>query len=282
MKKRLKHMAFMLAGCLIMSFNISNFARVGALIPGGFTGISLLIQRIFETYLHLTVPYTVISLTLNSVPILLSFRFLGKKFTLRTLAVVVLTAVLADIMPNLGITEDPVLCAVFGGVLNGAAIGFELLGNSSSGGTELISVFISKRYGKDAWGYIFAGNCIVLTVFGILFGIQGAMYSIILQFVSTVVIQYLYRRYQKVSLFIVTDEREAVYAKIHEITNHDATLISGIGMYRNQPHDVLYSVVARDEAEHLVEEIHRVDPEAFINSMRSDLLKGEFYYRPFD
>ena len=78
------------------------------------------------------------------------------------------------------------------------------------------------------------GNGVVLVMAGILFGWDKALYSIIFQFTSTQTIHLLYQAYNKVTLFIVTDNPKAVYEAIYQVTNHSATEFSATGMYSNE------------------------------------------------
>ena len=191
-----------------------------------------------------------------------------------------LSSILTDLVPNLQLTDDILLCAVFGGLLNGCAIGICLMAGATSGGTDFISIFISERYGKDAWGYIFAGNIVVLSCSGLLFGWKGAMYSIILQFVSTMLIQTIYRHYQKQTLMIITEKPDEIYQIIKEITNHDATLFKGIGLYEGKERKMLYSVVSSDEISKILRHIYKEDPNAFVNVFKSAQVRGNFFNRP--
>lgn len=78
---------------------------------------------------------------------------------------------------------------------------------------------------------------------GALFGWSSALYSIIFQFCSTQVIQVLYKRYKKETLFIISDKSDEVYHAIREMTNHDATLFKGIGCYEGKEKTLIYSVI---------------------------------------
>ena len=66
----------------IMALNIKTFVRAGGLFPGGFTGLTLLIQNIFQTFMGIAVPYTLINVLLNSIPVFIGLKFIGKKFTI--------------------------------------------------------------------------------------------------------------------------------------------------------------------------------------------------------
>ena len=70
------------AASCVMAMNIKSFVRAGGLFPGGFTGLTLLIQQAADKFFHFSVPYSAVNLLLNLAPIMISFRFIGKKFTL--------------------------------------------------------------------------------------------------------------------------------------------------------------------------------------------------------
>lgn len=84
-----------IASCII-AVDIRTFVRTGGLFPGGANGLTLLIQSIFDRYLHITIPYTAINVLLNAVPVYIGFRFIGKKFTLYSCLVIFLTGFLTD------------------------------------------------------------------------------------------------------------------------------------------------------------------------------------------
>ena len=65
-------------GAVVMAWNIRIFVRAGNMIPGGFNGLSLLIQSIFSTFLHIDLPFSLINLILNAIPAIVSFKFIGK------------------------------------------------------------------------------------------------------------------------------------------------------------------------------------------------------------
>lgn len=270
-----------LAAC-IMAMNIKSFIRAGNLIPGGFNGVTLLIQQIGEEFFSISIPFTAVNLLLNAIPVFISFKFIGKKFTGYSCLMIVLSGILTDILPGYPVTHDTLLVCVFGGIINAFAISLCLFANATSGGTDFIAIFFSEKYGIDTWNYIFAANVIVLLIAGSLFDWNEALYSIIFQFTSTQVLHFLYKRYQKQTLLIITENPEKVYEEIRDITNHDATLFKGIGCYRNQECNMLYSVVGSDEIRKVVTKIKEVDEKAFINIMKTEQITGRFYKRPND
>jgi len=274
-----------LAG-MLMSFNIKTFVHAGGLIPGGFTGLSLLLQQICLRFGNFRLPFSVPFYILNSVPAAVCFKFIGKKFTLYSVLAIVITGLLADWMPSMFIEiiqlHDTLLAAVFGGFLNGLSIVLCLYADATSGGTDFIAIFISERYHRDAWNYIFMGNCVILAVAGFLFGLDKALYSIIFQFATTMALGALYRNYQQRTLLIITNKPELIYSVINEKTHHGATCFEGFGSYEKKSRTLLYSVVTASQIKTLIPAIRKIDEGAFINVLKTDQLNGRFYQRPFD
>ena len=280
--REIRRIVLVVVASFIIAINIKSFIRAGNLIPGGFTGITLLIQQIGMEFLGVSIPFTLVNFLLNIVPAVISFKFIGRKFTGYSCLLIVLSGILTDILPGYPITDDILLASVFGGIIYAFAASLCLFADATTGGTDFIAIFFSEKFGVDTWNYIFAANVIVLLIAGMLFGWNEALYSIIFQFTATQVLHLLYKRYQKQTLFIVTEKPNQVYEKIKSITNHDATLFKGIGCYRNQECNMLYSVVGSDEIRKVVSEIREVDEQAFINVMKTEQVTGRFYKRPND
>ncbi len=280
--KEAKRLLMITAGACIMAVNIKSFIRAGNLVPGGFNGITLLLQQIGRAFFDVEVPYTLINLLLNAIPVFISFKFIGKKFTLYSCLMIILSSVLTDILPGYAVTQDTLLVCVFGGIINAFAIILCLKAGATSGGTDFIAIFFSEKFGIDTFNYIFIGNVVVILIAGRLFGWDEALYSIIFQYASTQMLHMLYKRYQKQTLFIITAKPEEVYEEIKNITNHDATLFKGIGCYRKQECNMLYSVVGSDEIHKVVTKIREIDGQAFINIMKTEQITGRFYKKPND
>ncbi|MDR2618195.1 MAG: YitT family protein [Treponema sp.] len=282
----LKRLMLILAGSVVMAFNINTFVHAGGLIPGGFTGLTLLIQEICLRYGNFHVPFSAIYYALNAAPAVICFRFIGRKFALYSILMIILSGFLTDFMPAMFIRflqlHDTLLSAVFGGLINGAAVSLCLFADASSGGTDFVAIFISEKYHKDAWNYIFAGNCVILIVAGWLFSLDKALYSIIFQLTTTAVLNFLYQGYQQKTLLIITNKPDAIYALIREKTNHGATSFEGFGNYEKKQRVLLYSVVSANEVSVLVTAIKRIDPAAFVNVIKTEQINGHFYHRPKD
>lgn len=280
--EQLRRLLLIVAASVVMAANIKSFVDAGGLFPGGFNGLTLLIQRSAQQFAGVSLPFTAINLLLNAVPAVVSFRLIGKRFTLYSCLMIALTSVLTDLIPSMPLTNDVLLVCIFGGIVNGLAISLCLLGRATSGGTDFISVALSERLGVDAWNYIFFANCGMLAVAGLLFGWDKALYSIIFQFASTQVVHMLDPRFKRTTLFIISDRAQEVYEQIKDTTHHGATLFRGTGLYNGEERDMLYSVIAGDQVKQITRAVRDIDPRAFINILKTDQVAGNFYRRPHD
>ncbi|MFA9376949.1 MAG: YitT family protein [Lachnotalea sp.] len=267
---------------IVMAINIRSFVDAGNLLPGGFTGLTILIQQIGKKYFDLKISFALVNISLNAVPVLISFNHIGKKFTIFSCMMIILTSFLTDILPTYPITYDVLLISIFGGIVSGTAISMCLFADATSGGTDFIAILLSKKYGIDAWNYILIANAVVLLMAGYLFGWDRALYSIIFQFTSTQMLQLCYKRYKKNTLIIITEYPEKVAKVIREYTKHGSTNFNGFGSYEKREKTMVYSVVSREEVKKVVSKVRAVDENVFINVIKTDQLEGNFYIRPND
>ena len=267
---------------VLMAINIKTFVRTGGLYPGGATGLTILIQRIGELFFKVEIPYSIVNLLLNAFPVYIGFRFIGKKFTLYSCLMIVLTSVLTDMIPGYVITYDTLLISVFGGMINGLVISMCLTMNATTGGTDFIAIYLSDKKGVDSFNIVLGLNVVILGAAGILFGWDKALYSVIFQFVSTQVLHVLYKKYQQQTLFIVTNRAKEVCAAIYEISHHGATVLDGKGSYGHHERNVVYSVVSSAESKKVIRAVKAVDEDAFVNAIRTEQLYGRFYQKPAD
>lgn len=270
------------SGAILMAVNLNTFVHTAGLLPGGFTGITLLLQEVFSKFCGIKIPFAVFYWGLNIVPAIICFKYVGKRFTLFSIWMIIASGFLTDILPGLDVTNDILLCTIFGGIANGIAISLCLMAGATSGGTDFISIYVSEKTGRSIWNHIFISNVIVLAIFGLLFGWSRALYSIIFQFATTQILTALYKRYQKSTLLIITDKPDELVKTIRETTGHDATLFKGEGCYTGLERNMLYTVISSDTEEKLIREVKKTDPMAFINILQTKMLKGNFIMKKQD
>ena len=281
-----RRLMLVILGAVLMAFTVNTFVHAGGLIPGGFTGVTLLIQEIGLRYFNIHIPFSPIFYGLNVVPAFICYRYVGRNFTMYTIIMIFTCGLLVDFMPKMFIDaiqlHDTLLSAVFGGILNGVAILLCLHADAASGGTDFIAIYFSEKYRKDTWNYILIGNCVILVIAGTLFGLEKALYSIIFQFSTTMVLNSLYHGYKQKTMLIVTDHPNEVYSLINEKTHHAATLLAGQGLHSMQERSVIYLVAHANEITLLINDIREIDPNSFINVIKTENINGRFFTKPKD
>lgn len=144
-KKEIKTIVSLTIASAIIAFNLKSFVQTGGLFPGGFSGLTILIQNVFDKFLGVKIAYSVLYLPMNLIPAYIGFRYISKKFTIYSFYVVFLSSILTDIFPSVTITYDTLLISIFGGLINGAAISLCLISGASGGGTDFISIYFSEK-----------------------------------------------------------------------------------------------------------------------------------------
>lgn len=278
-KRDSKRILFITGAALLMAANIKTFIQAGGLLPGGATGLTLLLQRIAEVFFKIELPYTFINILINAIPVFIGFKFIGKKFTIYSCLMILLTGFFADLLPNYTITNDILLISIFGGIINGAAISICLSVEATAGGTDFIAIYMSEKKQVDSWNLVLGINSAILISAGMLFGWDKALYSIIFQYASTQIIQLLFKHYQKETMFVVTSEPDMVSKIIYEKTQHGATIINCQGAHTHKDSFIVYSVVAKDQYLSVVRAIKEQIPDAFINTVDTENLTGTFFQK---
>ena len=267
---------------VIISLNLQLLVRSGGLYPGGLSGLTILIQDIFDKFLGIPVPYGRLYLLLNLPPIWLGFRKIGKKFTLYTLITVATVTFLTELIPESMITADPLLISVFGGIINGASIAVALSAGATTGGTDFISIYLTENSPFDGFSVILGFNAVMLSVAGLLFGWDRALYSIIFQYASTQIVHFLNNRYKKDTVFVVTDHPDEIVESLRKCVRHGVTEMKVLGAYEGQPRTLIYTVISSPELKRVLKALRDTDPQAFVNVIRTERVTGRFYIKPND
>jgi uncharacterized membrane-anchored protein YitT (DUF2179 family) len=261
---------------VLMAINIKTFVRIGGLYPGGATGLTILIQRIGMQYFGMELPYSIINILLNAFPVYIGFRYIGKKFTLFSVEMILLTGYLTDLIPAEPLTYDTLLISIFGGLINGAVMAMCLRVNATTGGTDSISIYMSQKTGMDSFNMILGFNAVILLAAGYFFGWDKALYSIIFQYISTHMITTFHNRYKLEMMQIFTKKPDDVVSEYLKHFQHGITVLNGTGGYTGEDTSMLMSVTSSYELQEAIEVITAADPDAIINVTKTSQFIGKF------
>jgi len=281
-KEDFKTLFWISVSALIYSITLNVFINSGHFFPGGFSGISVFTVRLFQQYLQIDIPYGFIYASLNIPVTILVFKQIGKKFTIFSVLHYALVSVLSFLIPKVSLQYDPMLIAIFGGLLGGLSSSIALSRNASAGGTDFIAIWASNRLKRPVWNYIWYANILLLSMAGLIFGFEAALYSIVYQFVVTQVISERHTRFKTMSLYMVTEFPEEVSANILKHTRHGITKLWGEGAYSKQPKCLLYMVVNAFQVNEVVMHAQEIDPKIFITVSKTERIIGNYYQKPLD
>lgn len=281
MVRRIITILAVVASALLQTYVIQAFIRPSNLLSSGFTGVAILIEQIAGLYGR-SFSISLGMLVLNIPVAILCSKSISMRFTFYSLMQVFLASFFLKIFHFEPLFNDVLLNVVFGGFLYGIAIAIALRGNASTGGTDFIALYVSNKTGRSIWEYVFAGNVVILCIFGYMFGWLYAGYSILFQFVSTKAISAFHHRYERVTLQVTTALAEPVIQAYVAQYRHGISCVDAMGGYSHKKMYLLHTVVSSYEVNDIVHLMREVDPHVIVNMIKTENFYGGFYQAPID
>lgn len=269
--------SFSLVYAILASVSVNFFYQPGNIYSSGITGLAQIMSTLSKGTVGFHVPVSINLLILNLPLFLLGWFKIGKKFTIFTGITVLLTSLFMQIMPEEVLSTDPIVCAIFGGAVMGAGIGYALRSGLSSGGLDFVSIAIRKRTGRTIGSISIFFNVIIMIAAGLLFGWQYALYSAMAIFVSGKVTDAVYTKQKKMQVTIITRYPDSVIHSIQDKMRRGITIINEAeGAYKHDKQTVLMTVVTRFEMPLLKEAMRESDPHAFVSIADNVQIFGNF------
>ena len=246
--------------CVVMAFNINYFFVGNKLAEGGVSGLSLIIHylsNIDVSYLYFA---------LNIPLIILAYIFLGKNFLLKTLFATFVLSVFLKVFASFSEPlDDILLAAIFGGAINGIAIGIVFYAGGSTGGMDIIAKIVNKYTGIPISRILLATDFIVLSMVAVIFGKVIFMYTLISLVISSKMIDMIQVGiYSAKGVTIITTKEDEIRKRIMEETKRGITLINAKGGYTQKEIGMLYCVVGQYQLIRVKTIVKEVDPSAFM------------------
>ena len=263
---------------LIASVALNFFYQPGNIYSSGITGLAQILTTLSKSVIGFEIPVSTTLYLLNIPLFFLAWFKLGKKFTIFTFITVTLTSLSIHLLPQTILSTDPIICAIFGGAVNGVGIGLALKNGLSSGGLDIVSITILKKSGLSIGSISIYFNALIVFVAGLLFGWQYMFYSALSIFVSGKVTDVVYTKQKKMQVMIVTKHPEAVIEAIQKCMRRGITIINEAeGAYKHDKQTVLMTIVTRYELPLLREAMKSSDPQAFVSIAENVQILGRFY-----
>lgn len=263
-KQLARNYTLLTLGIIISSLNFHFFMRVANVAPGGVSGITLIINK-FTGW-----PNGIVLFCLQIPMLILGFFYLGRFRFLAstfyfTIGYSLLIDVLAWLIPTNGVTHDPLLNIIYGGVLGGIGTGFIYRANATTAGTSVISRIIQRKTGLPvSQTYLYVDGGIIVAL-GLVFGWENALYALMMLFIWGLATDYSMEGPSVIRMaFIVTDQPRAVADALFTRTGLGVTGWRGQGMFTNEEHTILFCTVRRPDVDGLRSVVLEADPKAFL------------------
>ncbi len=282
--KRMRFVASLLmivASSLLQTYVIQTFMDPCDLLSSGFTGVAILLNRIaglagFDFSSSLGI------LLLNIPAAMFCAGKISKRFVFLSCVQFTLTSLFLEVLHFPPLFDEMILNVIFGGFLYGFVSVIALKADGSTGGTDFIAMYVSERFHRGIWEYVFAFNVLILLIFGSMFGWAAAGYSILFQLISTQTISRYYHRYSQILVEITTKDPEQVAKQFKTYFRHGMTVIPAYGAYSQSNFFLCKSIVSSYEEREVIERIREVDPECITYTHKVDHFYGRFYRRPIE
>ncbi|WP_125590878.1 YitT family protein [Companilactobacillus jidongensis] len=262
---------------VLYSMALNFFWQPGHIYSGGLTGIAQILSTLAERADNINIPISVIYYLLNVPMFILAWFKINRKFVVFTIIAVTFASFAIQIMPNMTLIEDPIICAVFGGLINGYSMGLALKHGISTGGMDALIITLRQSTGISVGAISMAFNGVIVLTAGFLFGWPYAFYSLVSIFVSGKTTDLVYVKHQKVQVMIITQRPDVVIPALQKKLKRGITAIpQAYGAYDFNTQSVLITVITVYEMEILAEIMKKVDPKAFVSVSQDIKILGTF------
>lgn len=282
-RPRLRMLACIL-GELIAAFSLNYFIVPLGLYSGGSMGVCQLIRTLLQIWGGLSFgDYDIAGILyfLSNIPILLyARRILGRKFVLKTVVCTMAFSLFYSVIPapSTMVVNDTLTACLLGGILTGVGSGLVLTCGGSGGGLDVIGLCLSKKGSRFTVGrFSMTFNAFLYALCLILFTPETAIYSVIYNFASAMVVDKAHQQNISVQALIFTraGERELGRVIMDEL-GRGVTWWEGVGAYTGENVHILCVCLSKYEIEELFHTVHEMDPHAFITLQEGVRIYGNF------
>jgi len=270
MKTVIKRIIMIFLGTLISSISINTLYIPNNILSGGVTGIAILMN------LSLGIDISLVIILMNIPIFILGYKFMNREYIFYSMIGMISLSFCLSVTKGMSFHSDQMLTTLLlGGLLNGVGIALVFKSEGSSGGFDIISKIIHKRYMYSIALLSFGFNIIIISLSAIIFGVDMAVTTLVAMYVTSMTVKYLMDglNYKRTVLIITSREQEVSEAINKEMTR-GCTLIKGTGSYTKQNKYILYTVISIGQLGTLKLIVSEIDPKAMINVMESRMVFG--------
>lgn len=273
-KSTFKTIGIELLGSLLIAIGIYNFALHASFPMTGFSGISIILYRLFD------LPIGATTIVLNIPVALICYRLLGKGFFFRSLRCMVISSLMIDFIgPLLPVYQGSrLLAAICTGVFGGFGYAIIYMANSSTGGADFIIMAVKALKPYLPLGRIaFLTDVGIILTGGILFkDVDGIIYGMIINFIFALAVdKVMYGINAGKLAIVVTDHGKEVTEVIEECCGRGSTIMNALGGYKQDERQVVLCACNNKEMYFVQKAVKTADPKSFLIVMESNEVHGE-------
>ncbi|MBQ2402295.1 MAG: YitT family protein [Lachnospiraceae bacterium] len=261
--KLIKQVCIIIVGLTIYAFGLAVFVLPTDMIAAGTTGMALLAQRLWG------IPISTFVAVFNVLMFGLGFIELGKTFALTTLVATFYYPVILDVaiavVGDMVITQDPMLCAIFSGIIIGFSLGIVIKAGASTGGMDIPPLVLKKRFGIPVSASMYFFDAVIL-VGQMPFGDkERILYALIMVMVYTMVLdKVLMMGSKQIQVKIFSAKYEEISRAIQEKMDRGTTLLNMEGGHSRQKSMAILSIVSGRELSKINDIVMEIDENAFM------------------
>ena len=253
------------------------------LYSGGVTGFCQVIRTLIIDHLHINPGFDfagLLNLVLNLPLFYLAWRNFGRSFVVRTIVCTVSCSLFLSLIPipTTPIIADTLTSCLVGGLLMGFASGVVLTSGCSTGGTDIIGLYLSKKkQGFSVGRFSLTVNTFLYILCMVLFSVPTGIYSIICTVFSNLMVDRSHQQHGVMQVQIFTkDQRPELPEFIMKELGRGVTYWEGHGAYTGDELRVLCVCLSKFEVEELQHAVHQIDPNAFFIVQKASRIGGNF------
>lgn len=249
-------------GSLITAVGLELILAPNGLVDGGVTAISIMVNSVWGF------PIWAVYIALNLPTLLFAANFMGKRFVIRTVyANVVTTIGLMWLAPMAAITSSEVLIVLYGGLLLGVGVGLVVKSGGAVDGTEMIAIWMQRRFHIPISTFLLAINALILTAAAFVFTLEKAMFSIAVFYIVSKMIDFVLDGFnQGKSVMIISDRPYEVGESLLKELDVQITYLHGQGGYTGDERLIIYCITNRFMYPKLKEVVLTIDPIAVLEA----------------
>lgn len=215
------------------------------------------------------IPLSILIVIINIPFIILAYNTLGKTFAIKTALAISGLALCLEMVDFPDVTKDNLLVAVFGGFFLGAGIGLSVRGGAVIDGTEVLAIFLSRKFRTTIGDVIILINVIIFSAAVYFLSVEIALYSMITYLAASKTLDFIIEGIEEyIGVTIISPHNDKIRQMIIDNMGRGVTIYKGkSGFGKNgeaKEMDIVYSVITRLELNKLHTELEKIDPNAFV------------------